>query len=199
MVLYLGIVFVSMIVIALCNILFNACGQSVLYICLLVLIATIIEIIIDIFFASIMRWVVPKKWVNPEKSSFFPASKKEQRFYEKVGIKRWKDKVLELGAVTGFRKNKLGDTKSVEYVKRFILEANYGILVHIACMTFGFVIIFICPKAFWWSVGLPIACVNLLLNFMSNSILRYNLPKLHVLYKYNLKRQKERENNQIEK
>ena len=198
MVLYLSIVFIAMILIAVFNIFFHACGQSVLYIILLVLIATVVEIIIDIFFASIMRWVVPKKFVGPDKNRLFPASKKEQRIYEKLGIKRWKDKVLELGAVTGFRKNKLGDTKDVEYVKRFILEANYGVLVHIACIVFGFAIIFFCPKAFWWTVGLPIAIVNMTLNFMSNSILRYNLPKLHTLYKYNLKRQLAKEKIQTE-
>ena len=194
MVLYLGIIFVSMIIIAIFNIFFNACGQTALYISLLVLLATIIEILIDSIFATVMRWFVPKRWVDPNKNAFFPASKREQRFYEKIGIKRWKDKALELGALTGFRKNKLGDAKDVEYVKRFILEANYGILVHIACMIFGFSIIFICPKCFWWTVGLPVAMVNFVLNFMTNAILRYNLPKLHVLYKYNLRRQNKTEN-----
>lgn len=188
MVLYLSIVFVAMVLIAIINCLAGVGDQTVLYVCLLVLIATALEIIIDIIFATVMRWFIPKKFVGIEKK-WFSASKKEARFYEKIGIKKWKDKVLELGAVTGFTKKKLGDTSDNEYVQRFIIEAHYGILVHFACIVFGFAIVFICPRPFWWTVGLPIWFVNLLLNSMSTFILRYNLPKLHTLYKFNKRRQ----------
>ena len=198
MVLYLSVIFICSAIISLSNIFLYNSGKEWHYVILLVLLAVIFEIIIDIIFATIMRWIVPKKFASIERKNFYSASKKEQRFYEKIGIKKWKDKVLELGAVTGFRKNKLGDTNDIKYVERFIVEANYGILVHIACMIFGFLIIFICPRPFWFTVGLPVGIVNLALNFMSNSILRYNLPKLHTLYKFNLKRQakKQAENHE---
>ncbi len=193
MILYLSIISVASIFTILGNVFFNSLGTTWHYITLLVLLSVIIEIVIDIIFATIMRWIIPSKYASVDRKKFYPASKKEQIFYEKIGIKKWKDKVLELGAVTGFRKNKLGDTKDNKYVERFIIEANYGILVHLACMIFGFLIIFICPWGFRLSVGLPVAIVNLVLNFMSNSILRYNLPKLHTLYKFNLRKLKQKQ------
>lgn len=187
MILYLSIIFIAMTIIALLNILVGNSGQSILYISLLVVILTTLQIVIDIVFATLARWCVPKKLVGVDKK-IFCASKKEQRFYERIGIKKWKDKVLELGKVTGFAKNKLGDTNDIKYVERFIVEANYGILVHLFCIVFGFAIVFICPAPFRWSVGLPVWCVNVLLNSMSTFILRYNLPKLHTLYKFNKRR-----------
>lgn len=191
MVLYLSIISLASIFIVLGNVFFNSLGMTWHYITLLVLLSVFIEIVIDIIFATIMRWIIPSRFASVDRKKFYPASKKEQIFYEKIGIKKWKNKVLELGAVTGFRKNKLGDTKDNKYVERFIVEANYGILVHIACMVFGFFIILICPRGFRLSVGLPVAIVNFVLNFMSNSILRYNLPKLHTLYKFNLRKLKQ--------
>lgn len=193
MTLYLSIISIASLIIIVCNLLFNSLAISWHYVTLLVVISVLLEIVIDVILATIMRWVVPSKYASVERKKFFLASKKEQIFYEKIGIKKWKDKVLELGAVTGFRKNKLGNVNDIKYVERFIVEANYGILVHIACMIFGFTIMLICPIGFRLSVGLPVAMVNLLLNFMSNSILRYNLPKLHTLYKFNLRKLKQKQ------
>ena len=67
------------------------------------------------------------------------------------------------------------------------MEANYGVVVHITGVIFGFLVILILPK-FWYCVGLPVAVINLFYNYLSLMILRYNLPKLHVLYKYNQKK-----------
>ena len=192
MVLYLSVVFIGMVVITLCNYFFGNSGQDLLYISLLVLIATFLQIVIDLIFAGIIRWFFPKKWVSVDKIKVYCATKKEQIFYEKLGIKKWKDYVFELGALSGFRKNKLGDVNDLSYIERFIYEANYGILIHFACIIFGVAIIFICPKPFWWTVGLPITIINIVLNVLPTMILKYNLPKLHTLYKYN-KRKLERE------
>ena len=186
--LYLSIIFIAMVFISLLNCLFNLIGNNILYICLLVVIVTLAQIVIDVILATIFRWCIPKKFVLPTKK-FFCATKKEARFYELIGIKKWKDKTLDLGNFTGFSKSKLGNVNDVKYVERFIVEANYGVLVHLACIIIGFVVIFICPLPYRWTIGLPVWLINLLLNGMSTFILRYNLPKLHVLYNYNLKRQ----------
>lgn len=148
---------------------------------------TVFVIAIDGIFATVVRWLLPEKMFAIDKKSFV-GKKKECFFYEKIGIKSWKDKVLELGSVTSFRKNKISDPKNNEWVSRYILEANYGVAVHLCGMLFGFLAMFCCPKSFRLCVGLPICVVNLFYNFLSFAILRYNLPKLHVLYKYNKKR-----------
>ncbi len=162
-------------------------NYSVLKIVFWPAIDTIIVIAIDGLIAYIVRHKLPEKYFSIDKKRFI-ASKKECIFYEKIGIKKWKDKVLELGSFAGFRKNKLTDPTNNDYVKRFIVESNYGIGVHVFGMIIGFSVVFCCPKALWLTVGLPVAIVNVFYNFLSYAILRYNLLKLHKLYKINEKR-----------
>ena len=155
-------------------------------------VVTFVVIAIDGLFATLVRWVCPKKWFLVNKGHF-KAGKKEARFYEKIGIKKWKDKVLELGSLTSFRKNKISEPNNNEYVARYILEANYGVSVHLCGMIFGFACMFCCPLNLSLTIGLPVAIINVFYNFLSFAILRYNLPKLYTLYKFNarkLERQK---------
>ena len=192
MVLYLGTIIFNTILIIVINFFFYSPIKeqfSIVEFSLAVILLVVIEIIIDIIFATIVRWIMPEKFFSIDKL-YFSASKKEMRFYEKIGIKKWKDKALELGAVTGFRKNKLYSPNDNEYVKRFILEANYGITVHVYCIVFGFLVMLANLFYPFIYVTLPIAIVNLVLNLLPIFILRYNLPKLHSLYKFNLRKQK---------
>lgn len=151
---------------------------------LYVVASVICVILIDGIFAFIVRWLMPKKWFSVEKK-VFSANKKECKFYEKIGIKKWKDKVIELGFFTNFRKNKIAKPNDKDYIERYIIEANYGVLVHIFDCLFGFLIILLFLP-FWCSIGLPVAIVNFILNCLPIFVLRYNLPKLHNLYKLNL-------------
>ena len=192
MVLYLGTIIFNTILIIVVNFFFYSPIKeqfSIVEFSLAVILLVVIEIVIDIIFATIVRWIMPEKFFSIDKL-YFSASKKEMRFYEKIGIKKWKDKALELGAVTGFRKNKLYSPNDNEYVKRFILEANYGITVHVYCIVFGFLVMLANLFYPFIYVTLPIAIVNLVLNLLPIFILRYNLPKLHSLYKFNLRKQK---------
>ncbi len=192
MVLYLGTIIFNTILIIVFNYFFYYPIKVEFFwldFSILVIILVVLEIIIDIIFATVVRWILPEKFFSIDKH-YFSATKKEARFYEKIGIKRWKDKALELGAVTGFRKNKLYDPHNNEYVKRFILEANYGIMVHVFCIVFGFLIMIANAFAPLIWVTLPIAIVNLFLNLLPIFILRYNLPKLHSLYKFNMRKSK---------
>ena len=192
MVLYLGTIIFNTILIIVVNFFFYSPIKeqfSIVEFSLAVVLLVVIEIVIDIIFATIVRWIMPEKFFSIDKL-YFSASKKEMRFYEKIGIKKWKDKALELGAVTGFRKNKLYSPNNNEYVKRFILEANYGIMVHVYCIVFGFLVMLANLFYPFVYVTLPIAIVNLVLNLLPIFILRYNLPKLHSLYKFNLRKQK---------
>lgn len=160
-----------------------------LQIFLAVTIATVAEIIIDLLIALFVRRGMPKKWFDIDKKQFC-AKESERKFYEKIGIRRWKDMVLELGALSGFRKNKVNEPKNNEYVAKFILESNYGIMVHVACILLGVSVIFIYPLQFALYFVIPVTIVNVVLNLLPIFVLRYNLPKLHALYKFNLKRNK---------
>ena len=122
-------------------------------------------ILVDALTATLVRWVLPKKWFSVN-SKMFNVKKKETIFYEKIGIKKWKDKIPELGSLTGFSKGKIADPKNNEFIERFILESHYGIGVHFVGMVLGFVIIFIFPLKFWYCFGLPVAIVNLVYNLL---------------------------------
>lgn len=155
-------------------------------------VSVVAAILIDGLFAAVVRWLLPSKWFAADKECW-AAGRKERRLYDRLGIKGWKDKVIELGAFTGFRKNKIADPTNNEYVERYILEANYGVLCHIFGLFVGYLIIFIFPEH-WYSVGLPVGFVNMVLNSLPLMILRYNLPKLHTLRRINAKRARREQN-----
>lgn len=157
--------------------------------------AVLYQVAVDTVFALICNQI-PAKWVKDKK--FFDVSKKEQRFYEKLGIKRWKDNVLELGSLGGFSKSKLNEPNNPEYAERFLIESYKGELDHIFGMISGFTVIFVFPLKFVWCVCVPVAIVNVFLNLLSTMILRYNTPKLKVLHKRALRNQERQKETVIE-
>jgi hypothetical protein len=137
-------------------------------------------VLVDGLFAIICNHI-PAKWLKDKK--FFNVSKREQKFYEKLGIRVWKDKVLELGGMGGFSKSKVEDPNSPEYIEKFLIESYKGEVDHIVGMFAGFTVIFIFPLKYALFVGVPVAVVNVFVNLMSTMILRYNTPKLKTLHK----------------
>ena len=150
--------------------------------------AIVIVMLIDGLTAGICR-LLPQKCANREKK-IFQVNAKEKAFYEKLKIRKWKDKVPEIGQFTGFRKNKIADPKSIEYLDRYLLEICYGELGHIASVCTSFLslgLFFISPL--WIGIALPVAVISALLNLPSLFILRYNSYKLEFLRKNILNRQ----------
>ena len=86
---------------------------------LAVIIAVVAEIVIDLIFAFIVRWILPSKWFDVSRKSYC-ATNFEKRLYEKLKIKSWKDKVLELGSLTSFSKRSIASPTDNEYISRFI-------------------------------------------------------------------------------
>jgi len=162
-----------------------------------VLLSVVYVVAVDGLFAFITK-MFPEKWVSIDKK-FFDVSKGEQRFYEKLGVKKWKDKYLELGGIGGFSKKKLVDPENPEYVKLFLIESNKGLLDHLCGIIFGFSVVLIFPIKYALVVGLPVAIVNAFMNYMSVMILRYNTPKLKVLYKRALRNAERKQQEEIEK
>lgn len=180
------------LLIILLNILFNKFELSLLYIILASVLGAIAVIAIDGVFAFIIRRL-PEKWFSYDKK-IWNVSKAECNFYEKLGIKLWKDKILELGVFTSFSKKTIANPDSKEYMERFILESNYGAIIHIANAIFGFLVIFCFPLKLVFCFGLPISIVNAILSLLPYMILRYNIPRLHrmrnLLEKKELRQQK---------
>ena len=166
--------------------------KTVWFVILAIVISVASVVIIDAIVALIVRWVYPAKWFSFNKEIYM-GKKKECRFYEFLGIKKWKDKIPEWGKATNFRKNKISDPKNNEYIERYILEANYGVMIHFLSIILGFLVIFILPLKYLLFFGVPVAIVNGIYNGLSLFILRYNLPKLHQLHRINEKRAKREE------
>ena len=152
--------------------------------------AVVLVIAVDGLTATIAR-LLPKKYAD-EKSGIYQVGKKEKVFYEKLKIRKWKDKVPEIGHFTGFRKNKIADPKSVEYLDRFLLEACYGEIGHFFSLFTGFLIMLFFPLTdVWIAITIPVCSVNICLNLPSLFILRYNSYKLRILRNNLLKKQKQ--------
>ena len=188
--LYITIVLSGMLLIASINSHYsNVTDLSLAYCILATVLLTLFVIILDGIQAFVIRRL-PSKWFN-ESHKCYDASKKERRIYDFLGLKFWKDYVMELGGFTDFHKDKIVDPNDPEYLRRFILECNYGSLIHIVTAFTGYLIIFITPLHLWYNFALPVAFVNMVLNLLPAFILRYNVPRLKSLLKIaNRKRNK---------
>ena len=129
----------------------------------------------------ILRFCLPKTCWNYERK-YFAVSKKEVRLYEKLKIRKWKDKVPEWGKSAGFSKSNL-QSLEVDYLKKFIYESCIGEILHLSAAILGFTCLFIFPVKHYYFV-LPILLTNFLLNLMPCFIQRYNRARLLVVYKF---------------
>lgn len=122
----------------------------------------------------------------------YRVSKWERSLYKKLGVKRWKDKVWELGGLGGFSKRALTDPSDPAYIERFIVECNKGVATHRLSYPIGFLVMLIVPGICAFTIALPVAVVNLYLNILPTVVLRHNTPLLEsVLHRLRRKREAE--------
>ncbi|MBR2024524.1 MAG: hypothetical protein IKA02_01805 [Clostridia bacterium] len=182
MLLYILIISISTIIIISAN--FFASGNLDLNNLLWLSIDTITGVIAiiawDGLMAFLIRRLLPMSWFAPGKK-VFQVSKKEKKFYQFIKIKSWKDKIPELGGFTNFHKNELTSSNDVEYLKRFITESNYGVIIHIENALLGF-LIFLIPLCSKPSIWIPIFAVNFILSMLPVFVLRYVTYTLNRLY-----------------
>ena len=174
---YIGIIVVANIIIILANGLFSQMPlwQSLVF----PPVATLTVILVDGIGAFLSRRL-PEKYFEASKTK--APSERERKLYRKLGIKRWKNKVPELGGFTSFHKDHLESAIDKSYLAKFLLEANYGIVCHAVNVMTGFLIIFI-PFCGPLTVTLPVAAVNAFLSALPIFILRYNNAALYRAYK----------------
>ncbi len=141
-----------------------------------------IVIIIDGVTAAISR-ALPTKFANFN-SKIFLVSKSEKNFYDKLRIKKWKEKIPEIGHFTGFRKNSIAEPKNPDYIKRFLVEICYGEIGHLVSVFTGFLLLLL-PwfNPHWLAISLVISIVNGILNLLPVFVLRYNSYSLLLIYK----------------
>lgn len=150
---------------------------SVFYIILAGILGAIGVIAIDGILATMIRRMLPEKFFS-YKVKFHFVSKAEAKLYEKFGIKKWKDSVLELGIFTNFSKKKIQEPSNREYIERFIMECNYGAWIHLSNAVLGFLLILFYPFHLCFFIPFPICVINFVLSMLPFMILRYNVSRL---------------------
>lgn len=172
--LYLLTIGIAMAIVSALNIVFQT--ASPLYIVIAVVWCTAMQFALDGTIAIIIN-KMPDKWFGVD-NPCYKVSKREEKLYRKLNVRRWKDKVWELGGLGGFSKKNFIDPNSPEYIEKFIIECNKGVLTHRLSYPIGYLVMLtlsgVCP----FTIALPIATVNLYLNILPTLVLRFNTPLL---------------------
>lgn len=174
---YLTVISVAMLIISVINIVFDtAAWYNVI---ILVVVCTALQFALDGFIAIIIN-KMPDKLFGAD-NPLYNVSELEKKLYKKLKVRSWKDKVWELGGLGGFSKKNLAKPNSPEYIEKFIIECNKGVLTHRLSYPIGFLPMLFIANVCAFSIGLPVAVVNLFLNILPTIILRYNTPKLKMM------------------
>ena len=135
---------------------------------------------------------MPKRWIKPEKGLFRSfAFEKNGTVYEKLGIRKWQNKVPDISRILPFMmpaKNLSGNYE--ERLPVMIRETCVAEIVHIAVALLGLPCLWIWPGAGGVTVT---AIFILLLNLPFILIQRYNRPRLIRLQQKLLSRKKQKE------
>ena len=175
--LYFSVIGTAMLLISAANILFDT--ASWYNVMIAVVLCTAAQFALDGLIAMIIN-KMPNKFFAAD-HPLYAVSDAEKNFYKKIKVRKWKDKVWELGGLGGFSKKNLENPESPEYIERFIVECNKGVLTHRLSYPIGFLPMLLLPTVYAYSIALPVATVNLFLNILPTLVLRYNIPKLQAM------------------
>ena len=177
--LYLSAIGVAMAIISAINIIFNT--ATWFNVIIAVVLCTAAQFALDGLIAIIINKTPDKFFAvnNP----LYSVSETEKNLYKKLKVRNWKDKVWELGGLGGFSKKNLANPNSPEYIEKFIIECNKGVLTHRLSYLIGFLPMLFIPNVCALTIALPVAMVNLFLNILPTLALRNNTPKLHAMLK----------------
>ena len=197
MIFYSLVIIISSVAIYLLNFFLNPMNLE-WWVYLIWLIGFILAVfIIDALVATIIRKCMPEKWFSYKKR-LFKTSDREIKFYKAIGVDKWKNHIPELGGFTNFHKNKVENPFDNEYISRFILEACYGIAIHLYSVPASFLILLLDFNMYtngsilFLTMGLPVAIINSFLIVLPAFILKYNLPRLIRIHENNIKIQEKR-------
>ncbi len=177
--LYLSVIGIAMLIIAATNIVFNTATWY--NIIILLVVCTALQFALDGLIAIIIN-KMPDKFFGVN-NRLYNVSEAEKSLYKKLRVRNWKDKVWELGGLGGFSKKNLANPNSPEYIEKFIIECNKGVLTHRLSYPIGFLPMLFIPNICAFSIAFPVAIVNLFLNILPTLALRYNTPKLKMMLK----------------
>ncbi len=172
--LYLSIIGVAMTVIAGVNIALGTASWH--YVIIAVIWCTALQFALDGALAILIR-LTPDRWYGAD-HPWFGVSNLEKKLYLKLKVRRWKDRVWELGGLGGFSKRVLKEPDDPAYIEKFIIECHKGVVTHRLSYPIGFLAMLTLWNVCAFTIALPVAIVNLFLNILPTLVLRYNTPML---------------------
>ena len=175
--LYLTTIGIAMLIIAAVNFAIGAAAGY--YVVILVIWCTALQFAIDGGIAFLIN-KMPNGWFGADNVLYY-VTDAEKRLYKRLRVKFWKDRVWELGELGGFSKKHCTDPSNPEYIERFIIECNKGVLTHRLSYPAGFLAMLTLTGVPVFTVALPVAIVNVYLNILPTLVLRYNTPKLKAI------------------
>jgi hypothetical protein len=177
--LYLSVIGVAMLIISALNIFFKTATWY--YIIIGVIWCTALQFALDGIIAIAIN-KMPDKWFGID-NPLYHVTAFEKSLYKKLNVRLWKDKVWELGGLGGFSKKSLKNPADPEYVERFIIECNKGVMTHRLAYPIGFLAMLTLKSPCNFTIALPVALVNLFLSVLPTIVLRHNTPMLKSLLK----------------
>ena len=138
--------------------------------------------------AATLTRAVPPRFFDP-RARRFAVSKRERRLLVRIGIRAWKDKIPEVGALLGYlSKKKVTDRNDNDYLFHFMTETCYAEVMHLVCCFVGFLILI--PALFFdtrylFFIVLPVAVIHAILHFLPVLVQRYVRPFLLHAYLHN--------------
>lgn len=140
-----------------------------------------VMVAIDIIVAVFVR-MIPEKKLDPF-GKIFTVSQRERKFYEKLGVRKWKDLIPETGKyLCDFAKDKIAEPNNNEYVLKFLRETCYAGLMHAISIVLSFAALFLPYRL---PIVLPVVLTNVFLQALPVMTQRYNRFRLVKLYRYN--------------
>lgn len=175
--LYLSVIGIAMAIVAAINLIFETAPWY--YVISAVIWCTVLQFALDGLIAILIR-VTPDRYFDVD-NPYFAVSEKSQALYKRLQVRRWKDKVWELGGLGGFSKKSLKEPMNPKYIEKFIIECNKGVVTHRLSYPIGFLAMMTVDGLCAVTIALPIAVVNVFLNVLPTLVLRYNTPFLQRL------------------
>ena len=177
--LYIGIIGAAMLAVSILNVAFAI--ASAVCVVISVILCTAFQFALDGLIAFAVN-KLPDRLFGVENPAY-RVSEWEKRLYKRLRVRKWKDRVWELGGLGGFSKKKLLEPGNPKYIEKFIIECNKGVLTHRLSYPAGFLAMLFYNDVRAFSIALPVASVNLFLNVLPTLALRYNTPKLKAILK----------------
>ena len=174
--LYLTVIGIAMLIIGAINMLL---GIALWYVVVISVIwCTALQFALDGSIAILIN-KMPDRWFGVD-NRLYRVSQRERALYKRWRVRQWKDKVWELGGLGGFSKKSVKEPRNPDYIEKFIIECNKGVLTHRLSYPIGFLAMLTLPGLCSLTIALPVALVNLYLNILPTLALRYNTPKLQI-------------------